>query len=211
MHIDVFQDTVCPWCYIGKRHMQLALAEWRSTPVSVSYHPFFLNPDIPAEGYPFQQYMLAKGGGQVQLEDWFSAPRRAGAAVGITFNFEAITHAPNTLLSHRLIALTPADQQARLIEALYAAYFTNGENIGDLEVLLRIAEALALPTPDLRAALHSDLGRLEVLEAVQQAQQLGIRGVPFFVFNNTFAFSGAQPPQAFLQAMQQAEMFVSPR
>ncbi len=211
MHIDVFQDTVCPWCYIGKRHMQLALAEWRGTPASISYHPFFLNPDIPAEGYPFQQYMLAKGGGQMQLEDWFGAPRRAGAAVGITFNFEAITHAPNTLLSHRLIALTPPDQQATLIEALYAAYFTEGKNIGDLEVLLRVAESVSLPAQALRAALQNDLGRAEVLEAVQQAQQLGIRGVPFFVFNNTFAFSGAQPPQAFLQAMQQAEAFVSPR
>ena len=118
MHIDLFSDTVCPWCRIGKRHLELALAEWaRETaePVTLCYRSFFLDPTTPPEGRDFRGHMTAKGGGRVPLEQFFAAPRERGAAVGLTFNFEAIEKAPNTLLSHRLVYITPEPQRLSLI------------------------------------------------------------------------------------------------
>lgn len=203
MRIDVFQDTVCPWCRIGKAHMQIALDQWDGEPVEVYYHTFFLNPNIPDEGYDFAQYMNAKGGGRVPLAQWFDAPRRAGEAVGLTFNFEAIEHAPNSTLSHELIALAPDDKKEPIIDAVYAAYFEFGQNIGDIDVLVNIAEENDLDAVAVRQQLESHTKRNAVLKDAQQAQQLGITGVPFFVFNNQLGFSGAQPPQAFLQVFQQ--------
>jgi predicted DsbA family dithiol-disulfide isomerase len=207
MLVDVFQDTVCPWCWIGKRHLQAAIAQWTGTPVTVRYHPFFLNPNLPPAGEAFVPYMLAKGGGQMTLEDFFAAPRKMGAQVGITFNFEAIQRAPNTLLSHRLIALTPEAQRPALIEALFTAYFTDGQDIGDIEVLLQVAARCGLAVPTLRNLLQGPAAQDEVLAEVAMAQQIGVRGVPFFVLNNTLAFSGAHPPENILRAMQQAASF----
>ena len=120
MHIDLFSDTVCPWCRIGKRHLELALQDWPGEPPTIRYRSFFLDPTIPPEGHDFREHMTAKGGGRVPLEQFFAAPRERGAAVGLTFNFEAITRAPNTLLSHRLVALAPEEKRGELLDALYA-------------------------------------------------------------------------------------------
>lgn len=200
MRIDVFHDTVCPWCRIGKAHLKQALSEWRGEAIDIIYHPFFLNPDIPEEGYDFRRYMTAKGGGRVPLEQWFAAPREMGQRAGLTFNFEAIQHAPNTLLSHQLIIL--AEDQEPLIDALYKAYFEDGQNIGDIDVLVQIGEQYGLINA--REQLETGTGRDAVVAEVAQAQQLGITGVPFFIFENQFAFSGAQPPELFLQVMERA-------
>lgn len=201
MRIDVYHDTACPWCRIGKAHLQQALAQWEGEPVEVQYHTFFLNPSIPAEGHDFREYMTAKGGGQVPMEGWFARPREMGAKAGLTFNFEKIRHAPNTLLSHRLIAITPEDQREAMIDAVYAAYFEDGRNIGDIEVLVALAAAHGMDTDDVRARLASDEAEQQVLADAAYGQQLGVTGVPFFVFENKYAFSGAQPPEAILQVM----------
>ena len=194
MHIDVYQDTVCPWCRIGKRHLELALEEWEGPPVTVSYHPFFLNPSIPTEGYPFRSYMEAKGGGRISPEQFFARPRQAGEAVHLSFNFEAIETAPNTMLSHQLIAITPAAEREAMIEAIYKAYFEQGRDIGGLDTLVSIAGEQGMDEEAVQAALASGAGREAVLESVAQARQLGIAGVPFFVVDGRYAFSGAQPP-----------------
>ncbi len=204
MQIDVYHDTVCPWCRIGKRHLQLALAEWDSAVVSVNYRTFFLNPDIPPEGYPFQSYMRAKGGGRVPLEDWFAAPRDAGARVGLTFNFERIEHAPNSTLSHQLIALTPEAGRETIIDAIYAAYFEYGRNIGDIDVLVSIAAENGLDADSIREALSNNVGHEAVTADFRQSQQIGVTGVPFFVIDNRLAFSGAQPLAVILDVLQQA-------
>jgi predicted DsbA family dithiol-disulfide isomerase len=204
MRIDVFHDTACPWCRVGKAHMKMALEKWEGEPVEVYYHTFFLNADIPTEGYDFKEYMFAKGGGRVPLEQWFDAPRQMGERVGVKFNFESITRAPNTLLSHRLIALTPEDKKEAMIDVLYAAYFEHGQDIGDLETLAKIAGEVGLDAEDIYTRLQSDEGEREVLAEAQEAHRLGINGVPFFVVNNLYAFSGAQPPEVFLQAMKQS-------
>lgn len=144
IQVDVFHDTACPWRRIRKQHLKLALERWESEPVNVNYRAFLLNPNIAPEGHGFRAYMRAKGGGQVLLEQFFEASRRMGAAVGLTLNFEQIERAPNTLLSHRLIALTPGAQKETVIDAIYGAYFEHGRDIGDREVLVAIAASAGL-------------------------------------------------------------------
>ena len=207
MHIDLFSDTVCPWCRIGKRHLELALAEWaRETaePVTLRYRSFFLDPTIPPEGRDFRGHMTAKGGGRVPLEQFFAAPRERGAAVNLTFNFEAIGKAPNTLLSHRLVYIAPEAKRGALLDALYAAYFEFGRDVGDLDVLVDVAAAAGLDADETRTQLAGDAGTAEVLADIEFARQVGISGVPFFIFNDRLAFSGAQPPEVILRVLQQA-------
>ncbi len=205
MRIDVFHDTVCPWCRIGKRHLQLALAEWDGETVEVQFHAFFLNPHLPPEGYPFREYLMAKGGGRISLEQWFAAPRAAGLKVGLTFHFEHIARAPNSRLSHELIALAPAHQQAMVIDALYKAYFEDGRDIGNLDTLVEIGIETGLDEAIIREGLQSGVARASVLASAEQAHRLGINGVPFFVVNHSLAFSGAQPPHIILDVLRQAQ------
>lgn len=207
MIIDVYHDTVCPWCRIGKANLKAALRGWAGSPVEIRYRTFFLNADIPQVGYPFREYMHAKGGGQVPLETFFAAPREAGAKAGLNFNFEAIERAPNSLLSHRLIALTPDAGKEAMIDAIYAAYFEHGRDIGLLDVLVDIAAAQGMDAHAIRTRLLSDEAHAAVLAEAHMAAQNGISGVPFFILNNTFAFSGAQPTHLILRALQQAEQF----
>jgi predicted DsbA family dithiol-disulfide isomerase len=142
--------------------------------------------------------MLAKGGGRVPLEHFFAAPRRSGAAIGLVFNFEKIKKAPNTLLAHRLVAIAPSPRQEEVIDAIYGAYFEDGRDIGDRETLVRIAEEVGMEPVETRALLQDEAGREKVLVEARMAQAAGINGVPFFVLNNHFAFSGAHPPQRIL-------------
>ena len=206
MHIDLFSDTVCPWCRIGKRQLELALAEWaRETaePVTLRYRSFFLDPTIPPEGRDFRGHMMAKGGGRVPLEQFFAAPRERGAAVDLTFNFEAIGKAPNTLLSHRLVYIAPEANRGALLDALYAAYFEHGQDIGDAAVLADVAAGCGMDGPATAAALAGDAGTAAVLADVAYARQVGISGVPFFVFNGRYALSGAQPPAAIRRVLEE--------
>lgn len=204
MQIQLFHDTACPWCRIGKRHLQIALSEWLSEAVTVRYLAFFLNPSIPVEGYDFQDYMWKKGGGRVPLEQWFAAPRTTGQQVGLTFNFEQITQAPNTSLSHQLIAITPDAQRHAMIDAIYRAYFEHGRNIGDLNVLSDLAAEQGLNATDIKQQMQSATAQQRVQEDIRAAQRLGVTGVPFFVFDNRLALSGAQPPEVIYQTMEQA-------
>lgn len=203
MQIDVFYDSVCPWCRIGKRHLDLALAAWDGEPATVHYRSFFLDPNIPAAGIDFKTNMLAKGGGRLSLADFFDAPTERGAAVGLTFDFDAIKLAPNTMLSHRLVTIVPADMQAAMLDAVYAAYFEHGQDIGDIDVLVDLAAGLGLEPHEIRAALLSDAGEDRVRADVAFAAQAGISSVPFFIFNDKYAFSGAQPPESIRRVLAQ--------
>jgi predicted DsbA family dithiol-disulfide isomerase len=138
------------------------------------------------------------------LEDFFALPRQRGAAVGLTFNFEAIERAPNTMLSHRLVYLTPEERRGDLLDALYTAYFEHGRDIGDVGVLAELAATAGLDGAAVRAALATNAGEAEVLADVAFARQVGISGVPFFIFNGRYAFSGAQPPESIRRVMEQA-------
>jgi predicted DsbA family dithiol-disulfide isomerase len=182
----------------------LALAGWKGAPVAVRYRSFFLNADIPAEGVDFRTHMLAKGQGRIPLEQFFAGPREAGAAVGLTFNFEAITRAPNTMLSHRLLALTTETERAAMVRALYDAYFEHGQDVGDLDTLVGVAAAQGLNPDSARTRLLSDAGSAEVLADVAWAKRLGISGVPFFLLDGRYWLNGAQPPDVLLKSLQHA-------
>jgi predicted DsbA family dithiol-disulfide isomerase len=164
--------------------------------VEIVYRAFFLNPTIPPEGYSFAEYMHAKGGGRMPLEQFFAGPRQMGLATGLIFNFEQITKAPNSLLSHALINLAPATARDAVIEAVYAAYFEFGRDIGDLETLVEIGAEQGMERVDLRTRLAAGEGRAQAEADARWAATHGINGVPFFIIDGKYAFSGAQPPEA---------------
>ncbi|HVE50295.1 MAG TPA: DsbA family oxidoreductase [Casimicrobiaceae bacterium] len=192
--IDIVSDIVCPWCYIGKRNLEAALASLDPDEFVVRWHPFELNPDLPGAGIDRKQYLDAKFG--ARADDVYARVRDAGMAAGIAFDFERIARQPNTRQAHRLIAWAQATQDAdALVERLFRAYFVEGRFIGDSEELVRIATDVGIDEESVRSWLASDLGRAEIGEAESRAQSLGITGVPFFIFDGRVALSGAHPPE----------------
>ncbi len=183
--------------------MQRSLQEWQGEPVQVEYRAFFLNDSIPPEGYDFIPYMQAKFKGRVSLQQLFDGPRQMGEAAGLVFNMDRIGKAPNTTLSHGLIALAPEEVREAVIEDVYAAYFEHGQDIGDLETLIQIGVRHGMDCESLKTTLAGAAIRERVEAEASQAQQLGISGVPFFIVNDKYAFSGAQPPETILKVLRQ--------
>jgi predicted DsbA family dithiol-disulfide isomerase len=209
--IDVVSDVVCPWCYIGKRRLEAALARLRETdpdlPVEIRWHPFQLNPDLPAEGIDRRQYVEAKFGGPDRARQVYARVGAAGETVGIPFAFDAIVRQPNTLDAHRLIAWAQTRREGdagALVEELFRAYFLEGRYVGDPEELVRVAAAAGYDPDDARKFLASDEMKDAVADADRRARSMGISGVPFFIFGGKTAVSGAQEPQALLDAIAQA-------
>lgn len=147
--------------------------------------------------------MQAKFRGQISLQQAFAGPRRMGEAVGLVFNMEKIAKAPNSTLSHCLITLAPEEVREAVIDEVYAAYFEYGQDIGDIETLLQIGEKWGMAADKLRVDLISATVRAQVEREAQEAQALGISGVPFFIINEQYAFSGAQPSQVILNILHQ--------
>ncbi|MBK9125943.1 MAG: DsbA family oxidoreductase [Chloroflexi bacterium] len=201
MHIDIVHDTACPWCRIGKHNLRAAVAHWAGEPISVRFIAYFLNPHLPPEGMPYRELMASKYPG-VSVEQLFDGPSKVGAQVGLTFNFDAMTRAPKTLLSHRLIALTPPEHRERMIDAVYDTFFEHGKDIGRLDVLVDLAAGVGLDRAEMQRLLESDAAEADVLSEAQQTAQMGITGVPFFIFNGKWALSGAQPPDVFAQVLE---------
>lgn len=185
--------------------MQRSLQNWQGEPVTVEYKPFLLDPTIPPEGMDFHQKMNLKGGGLIPLEHFFDAPRRMGEQVGLKFNFEDITKAPNTMLSHCLISLLPDGKVDPVIDDIYSAYFEHGQDIGDIETLLKIAQKHGFDADRLKVQMREAEVQSKVQAEVNEAYQMGISGVPFFIINNKYAFSGAQPPEVITQILQKIE------
>ena len=204
MLIDVFHDTVCPWCRIGKRNLDTALAEWDGEPVTIRWRPFFLDETVPPEGLDFRTYFSQRKG-VADPEPIFARVRQAGAAVGLDFRFDRVRYATNTLLSHRLIALTPADRQSPLIDAIHRAYFEHGRDIGDVETLADVAAEAGLDRASIADQLRGDAARDDVLTDARRAREMGITGVPLFLFDEAFAVHGAQPAAMLLAATREVE------
>ena len=209
--VDVVSDVVCPWCYIGKRRLEAALAKLRESEpgvtVTVRWHPFELNPDLAPEGADRREYLEAKFGGPERAREVYARVSAAGATVGIPFAFDAIERQPNTLEAHRLIAWAqsrPEGDADALVEQLFRAYFVEGRFVGDPEELARLATEAGFDPDDARAFLASGALRDEVAGAEQRAREMGISGVPFFIFNGKTAVSGAHEPETLLEAIAQA-------
>ena len=207
--IDVVSDVVCPWCYIGKRKLEVALASAGSSDLPttvVRWHPFQLNPDMPAPGVPRKQYLEDKFGGPQRAAEIYERVRAAGQAVGLQLNIDGITRQPNTLAAHALIAFAQqGDADGNDIkERLLKAYFVENRFIGDALVLAEIAEEAGLSGSAARAFVTDPEQLAQVAQADAHVRSLGINGVPFFIFNQAVTLSGAQDPAILLAAMQQA-------
>jgi predicted DsbA family dithiol-disulfide isomerase len=207
--IDIVSDVVCPWCYIGKRRLEAALAELavRQPAVHpfVSWHPFQLNPDLPREGIDRRAYVEDKFGGPERAHEVYARIRGIGAEVGIAFAFEAIRRQPNTRDAHRLISWAQAQGDAdALVERLFRAYFIEGRYVGDREVLAALAGEAGLPADAARTYLATDQGDDAIVAMDRRVRELGVGGVPFFIFDGRIAVSGAQEPQTLLDAIAEA-------
>jgi len=199
MHIDIVSDVICPWCYIGKRRLERALARRPGLAVTRSWRAFQLNPDLPIEGVPHGLYLAAKFGGSQNAGRACAALSAAGRAEGIDFAFDRIARAPNTLRAHRLIRFA-ADEGAGddIVEALFRAYFLEGLDIGDIDILAAIAGRAGFDCRVVRGYLAGDAGTQEVRAEDRRARHLGIHAVPCFVLERGYAISGAQEPEMFL-------------
>ncbi|MDE0781519.1 MAG: DsbA family oxidoreductase [Alphaproteobacteria bacterium] len=198
LQIDVYSDTVCPWCFLGKRRLERALAEREDSNLVVNYRPYQLNPDMPAAGMSRAQYLSAKFQSSERAESVYSAIARAGHSERISFNFEAQRRMPNTLQSHRLIRFARRHaRQVPVVEALYQAFFLDGEDIGDHETLVRIATCCGLSGGDVIQYLAGNEDRDTILTEDMRARRMGIKAVPSFVINGAYSISGAQEPEAF--------------
>jgi len=197
--VDFVSDVVCPWCFIGLRRLESALAlvaaEGPATGVALRWHPFELNPDLPPAGIDRRAYLDAKFGGAQRAAQIYERVRAVGATVGISFAFERIVRQPNTRDAHRLIAWAQERGDAStVVERLFTAYFIDGLDIGNRAVLAAIAGDAGLDATVVRSMLDSSEGADAILSSEQRAIENGIAGVPFYIFNRRVAVSGAQEP-----------------
>jgi predicted DsbA family dithiol-disulfide isomerase len=202
--IDIVSDTVCPWCYVGKRRLEAALARKpEGLDVFVAWRPFQLNPDMPKEGADRRRHLERKFGGKDGARQIYDAIDQAGQSVGIPFAFRNIERQPNTVDSHRLIdRAARAGKQDAVVEALFKAYFLDGRDIGELDTLAEIAGEAGLDRDETRAYLASDDDVERIRAEDVMARRMGISGVPCFILNRKYAVSGAQEPEVFLQAFE---------
>ena len=193
MQIDFLFDAVCPWCYIGKRRLEETLAKRPNLDIAVSWQPFLLNPDLPPGGIERHAYLASKFGSENRIRRVYGAIADVGLSVEIGFNFDTIRHTPNSIDAHRLVRFADKEGKAETaVEALFEGYFVNGDNIGEADVLVAIAESISLDAAAFAALLASIEGIADIYDANARAHRLGINGVPSYVFNNNLVISGAQ-------------------
>lgn len=207
MQIEIYSDVVCPWCFVGKRRLKRALETGGyAQQAHIAWRPFQLNPTMPREGMDRRVYLEAKFGGAEARLAMQERVAKAGEADGLVFAFDQIDRTPNTFDAHRLIWF--AGQQGcqdDIVEALFHSYFTKGREIGSLKSLAEIASDCGLDREEVEGFLASDRAVQEVRTEEAIGHRLGIRGVPYFIINRRTSISGAQPPDIFVSAFQQAE------
>lgn len=212
MRIQVVQDLTCPWCRIGKHNLDSAIEQHKKAndeAVEVEWVPFLLDPVEEGSKKPFRQHLMqSKNMSQEQIDEMFERSTEAGKAVGLTFNFDKVEVAVDTIPGHQMVALAPPEYQSALLDAIHKAYFEDGKDIGDLQVLESLAASVGLPDDAkerIRQAWASDELRVELIKVVQQVQGAGISGVPFFIIDSALGVNGAQPADVLLDAMKQAK------
>lgn len=212
MRIDIYSDTVCPWCYLGKRRFELAQAARPQYEARVTWRPFELNPDMPADGVDRAAHLAARLGGPERVAAAHAELERQGEASGIRFRFDLIQRVPNTRRSHLLIAHAARyDRQAEIKERVMRAYFEEGCDIGDVEELVRLAVDAGLSERESRSALILREGQDGVIAAERHAAVLGITGVPTFIFDGKYTISGAQEVAALARVLDQVAEFAAAR
>ncbi len=204
--IDVVSDVVCPWCYLGQKRLDKAIAAVPDVDISVSWRPFQLDPTIPPEGMDRKAYMKAKFGDEARLRDAHARLEALGKAEGIDYAFDAITVSPNTLDAHRVIrwaGAEGAETQNRLVRDLFKTYFERGENIGDRAVLVDVARGAGMEAAVVESLLAGDADSEAVANEAATASRMGVTGVPCFLFEGKYAVMGAQDVSTLTDAIRQ--------
>jgi len=204
VEIEIYADAVCPWCYIGKRRLEKALAAYPGD-VNVSYRPFQLDPSPVPHPEPLIDAIARKFGGHERVREMFARTTETAARDGLELRFDKAVSA-NTFDAHRLVRL--ADQIGKageMVETLYRAHFADGVDVGSHDELARLAGAVGLDPAEARAYLDSDEGKPELRAALADARDLGITAVPMFVFAGKYGVSGAQEPETLLQVLAEVE------
>ena len=205
MLIDVISDTICPWCYIGKRRLEVALAQRPEIDFEVVWRPFQLNPDMPSGGMERGTYINAKFGDKDRAKEVYQQIADVGLQEGLEFNIGKQIRLPNTVDSHRLNHWAlKAGAQDQVIEGLFEKYFISGEDVSDPEVLVGIATAAGMDADIVRDLLSSEADRDLILREEATSRRMGISGVPCFVIDKKHALVGAQDPDVLLSAIDQA-------
>lgn len=205
LHIDIYSDIVCPWCYVGKRRLERALTLLKPEErPSVSWRPFELNPTMPAEGMDRKTYLEAKFGSVHRVESMFELLREAGKQSGIAFAFDRMSKVPNTFDAHRLVRLAGQHgRQDQVVESFFRGYFEEGADLSHRDPLIALAEGGGLERHRVVNCLESDEEGKAVRDEEQKGLQLGIRGVPYFHRHGLVGLSGAQPPAVMAEWLRQ--------
>jgi predicted DsbA family dithiol-disulfide isomerase len=203
--IDVVSDVVCPWCFIGKRRLEKALALVPEIAVEVRYRPYFLNPWVPREGISREQYLTTKFGSVERYNGIAQRVVAAASAEGLTYARDKLTRQPNTIDCHRLIGWAGNEGKgAQMKQRLMDLYFTEGADLSDSEVLVQAAADCGMDAARVRKLLASDADVERVTSEAESAKQAGIEGVPCFIFGGLVAVQGAQAPEYLAQAIAKA-------
>jgi len=204
--LDILSDPICPWCYIGKAGLDRALEARPDHPFNVEWHPFQLNPDMPWEGMDRRAYLETKFGGREAAVQVYARIAEAAEAAGLALNLEGIERTPNTIDAHRLIHWAAVEgRQTAAVGRLFRAYFEQGRDIGRPEVLLDIAEGIALDRAVIARLLESDADIDEIRARDAHARERGVTGVPTFVVANTHVVPGAQPAELWTQTIDEID------
>jgi predicted DsbA family dithiol-disulfide isomerase len=210
MQIDIVSDTVCPWCFIGKRRLERALALRPDMEFDIRWRAYRLDPAIPPEGVDRKQYMQAKFGNNPNRQAMQDALKQAGDGENIAFAFDKIARSPNTLDSHRLIRWSAsAGVQNEVVERLFETYFEEGRDIGNADVLTEIASDAGMDSATVADLLEQGADREIIENEDAMAHRLGITGVPTFIFQNKYLVSGAVDPEALLEIIDKVSALIA--
>ena len=205
LRIDVVSDVVCPWCYLGKRRLERAVALVPEIAVTVQWRPYQLDPSVPPEGMSRRDYIVAKFGGLSALDGAHQRLTDYGRAEGIDYHFDRITRSANTINAHRVVRWATAEgKQEPMVERLFAAYFGEGRDIGDLAVLADVAGEAGLDRAAIAARLAGDDDRTTVEAEIADAYRIGVTGVPTFILAERYGIVGAQSAETLAGAIRQA-------
>ena len=196
--IDIVSDTVCPWCYIGKKRLDKAIEDYKGQEFEINWHAFQLNPNMPIEGINRELYLSTKFGGKERADSIYEQIKQAGSSSNISFNFNEMSIMPNSFYSHMLIELSKEQNLQNIIaESLFDAFFIKGKNIGNLSELTNIA--ISNNIKDFNEDLFKNRKDLRniVQTSDENSRSKGVSGVPFFIINNYYAISGAQESEVF--------------
>jgi predicted DsbA family dithiol-disulfide isomerase len=201
--IDIVSDVVCPWCYIGKRNLEAALAALPADDIEIRWRPYQLDPTIPPEGIARRAYLERKFG--ARIDEIYARVAAAGREAGLEFAFDRIERSPNTLDAHRLIRWAQsAGKQNEVVERLFRSFFIEGRDIGHHATLIESASEAGMEPELVARLLDGEADKAAVREEIATAQRLGVTGVPFFIFAGRFGLPGAQPAEVLANAINKA-------